>query len=107
MTTFNATWTTPKASYKYDGFPIGSTTWNSVGGNYVFAKKSGSTWLALYAGQTEDFKARFANHEKLQPAKNLGATHIFARVNNNAFARTTEEMDFVSYFKPILNEKLK
>lgn len=107
MTTTKVTWTTNKTSYTYDGYSIDGTTWYSVGGNYVFAKRTGSTWKELYAGKTEDFKARFANHEKIPAAKRLGATHIFASANQNAAARTAEENDFVSYFKPILNEQLK
>jgi len=106
MTNLEVTWTTRKQAYTFKALPIIGTRWNTVGGNYVFAKETNAGWIALYAGQTENFKARFANHEKLVRAENLGATHIFTRVNNNSISRTNEEIDFVGHFKPILNEQL-
>lgn len=101
------TWPTKRASYSYKGYPVGGTSWNPVPGNYVFAKRTENGWLALYAGKTDNFKERFDSHEKLSLAIQRGATHIFVRVNQNAQDRTNEEIDFIEYHKPVLNEQLK
>lgn len=101
------TFKTLRNQYQYEAHPIKGTNWNSVGGNYIFSYQTQTGWPALYVGQTSDFKARFANHEKLQAAIGRGATHILARVNHSESARKQEEADLIATFKPVLNDLLK
>ena len=99
---------TDKATYSYKGFDIDSDNWNTVAGNYLFTyKASNGKWTILYAGITENFKERFADHERIDEAKKLGATHIFAHVNKNANARSSEEEDIIGYYQPRMNDKHK
>jgi hypothetical protein len=92
------------AVYSYTIYPM-DTQWNDVAGNYIFCKEtSPSTWSAIYVGQTDSFKNRLPNHEKLPAAKRLGATHIHAHVNTDEKARLKEEQDLIAACKPPCNE---
>lgn len=94
--------------YSYKKFPIEGTSWNDVGGNYIFAyANNGGGWTILYAGITDSFVNRLPNHERLAEAKKLGATHILAHTNTNKAAREAEEADIVGYYKPKMNSQLK
>ena len=95
------------AVYEYTAYPINSTGWNNVAGNYIFAAQNGNSWTVLYIGQTEDFAARFPQHDKIQPAIRKGATHILARVNKDQRARMAEEAELIAEFQPPLNQQLK
>ena len=100
------TWTTPQGSFSYTAYPIG-TSFKNVGGNYVFAKLSGTSWYAVYIGQTNDLGARLSNHEKQPCAVRNGATHILVRQNDTEQARLREEAAMVSFCQPVCNEQLK
>lgn len=89
--------------YEYEAYPINSN-WNAVAGNYMFAYHSNGQWNVLYIGQTNDYKARFANHHKLPLAIRYGATHILVRRNDNAYARANEERDLIASHSPSLND---
>jgi hypothetical protein len=85
-----------------------NASWNSVPCNYAFAMRGGLfPWHYLYFGETEDLRARLANHEKWAAAAALGATHIFAHVNQNALARLAEERDLIQTHNPRLNVQEK
>lgn len=103
------TWTTPAGrKYTYTVHPIAGTQWSNAAGNYAFAYQgTDGLWYALYVGQTNDFAARFSNHEKLRPAINKGATHILAHVNANDQARKSEEAELITWLRPVCNELLK
>ncbi len=85
--------------YEYEIYAIG-TDWDDVPGNYIFAKETEPTsWTALYIGETESFKDRLPNHEKLPCINRYGGTHIHAHINRNSDARLKEEADLVANHK--------
>jgi hypothetical protein len=80
------------------------TTWNDVGGVYVFAgPTSGNVWKAYYIGITESFQNRHPNHERWEEAKRLGATHVHARAEAQAASREAIEKALIGTFQPPLN----
>jgi hypothetical protein len=82
--------------YNYTIYEIGGD-WNDVSGNYIFAKEpSPHNWEAVYIGETESFKDRLPNHEKLPCIKRNGGTHVHAHTNENEKARLAEESDLLS-----------
>lgn len=81
--------------------------WNQVAGLYIFAYQSGNNWYALYVGQTDDFSSRLTNHERLQEAVNLGATHIHACVVPTQSERDRLEKLLIQNLQPRLNTQLK
>lgn len=109
MSNDSITVTTPRGNkYTYYIHPIASTKWSNKGGNYMFGylQQNGS-WQILYVGLTNDFAARFANHDKLNAAIKKGAKHILAHVNENEAMRKNEEAELIGWLKPTLNELLK
>ncbi len=89
--------------YKMEG------NWNSVSGNYIFAKEtSPGMWKALYVGETGNFSTRLTpNHEEWSQALQLGATHIHANTNHSGkIARLQQETDLISSLNPPLNQKV-
>ena len=81
--------------------------WNDVSGNYIFAKRVGTDWEAVYIGETESLKKRLGGgHEKWQAAKRYGATHVHAHTSNTARSvRTREESNLISNYEPAFNER--
>ena len=96
------------AKYTYSVFPRdpSATNWADTAGNYIFAKQSGSTWKAIYIGETGSFKTRLTNsHEKLPCARNYGYTHIHAHRNGGGLAaRNKEEDDLIKNYNPPCND---
>ena len=90
--------------YRYDIYWIG-TEWNDVAGNYIYAGKPSSDWVAAYIGQTNSFKNRLPNHEEEACAKRNGATHIHARTNSSEAARLAEEADLIRKHQPPCNQQ--
>ena len=90
----NCIWTGDSGTeYEYKIYTI-DTNWYDVPGNYIFAKETEPTsWTALYIGETESFKDRLPNHEKLPCVKRYGGTHIHAHINEDNDARLKEEAD--------------
>jgi len=76
-------------------------------GNYLFVQFLGGTsWKVIYAGSTPDggtLRSRLPSHEKIDAAKRLGATHVFAHINDNHLAMVTEEKDVIANLNPPLN----
>ena len=90
--------------------PPGSVRWNEVPGLYIFAtlvknRQGARQWRALYVGKTQDFSDRLPTHENWPEAAQLGATHIHARVVNQAADRTRLECLIWNKYSPVLNEK--
>lgn len=84
------------------------TTWNDVGGIYIFAKRSSpTTWTALYIGKASSFKGRLANHERLPEALRAGATHIHAMCVSTEQERARVEQELIKCFDPPLNTQYR
>lgn len=79
------------------------TTWNDVGGVYIFSGARNNSWVALYIGLTESFQNRHPNHERWEEAKRNGATHIHAMVVRDAATREVIEKALIGHFQPPLN----
>lgn len=79
------------------------TTWNDVGGVYIFSGVRNNSWVALYIGLTESFQNRHPNHERWEEAKRAGATHIHAIVVTSPASREAIEKALIARFQPPLN----
>lgn len=78
--------------------------WNAVGGLYIFSYQgSDGSWYALYVGQASDFSARLPNHERLNEAVSLGATHIHAKVMPAKSDRDLFERALIQHLQPRMN----
>jgi len=108
MTQVKANWKGRSGqNYIYTVYSM-NTSWNDVSGNYIFARRQGNYWVAVYIGQTSSFQNRLPNHNELNCAKQHGATHIHAHVNSNGEqARKAEETDLVLQNQPPCNDQLK
>ncbi len=83
--------------YMYEMYPIKGTTWNNVPGNYIFARESKpNNWEPIYIGQTESFKDRIPDHDKLPCVQRNNGTHVHVHVNHNTEARLAEEKDLLA-----------
>jgi hypothetical protein len=91
------------AAYTFTVFTE-NTTWNDVGGIYIFAGVTPqNVWSPKYIGQTNSFKARFCNHDQLAPAGRIGATHIHAMVVKDEATRLLVEEALIRSYNPPLN----
>ena len=82
------------------------SNWGTFAGVYIFAREneqSPGRWFALYVGQTTSFAARLKDHERWPEAKRRGATHIHARVVQQAQQRTDLENRLIEMYGPPLN----
>lgn len=77
--------------------------WNPVPGIYIFCKVENGIWHPLYIGQTDNFSDRLPNHERRQEAIRSGASHIHARVVQNAAERDQIEKILIQTYNPPLN----
>ena len=81
-----------------------STNWHAVPGLYVFAGvNSANEWYALYIGKAESLAERLPTHERWLEATQLGATHVHARVEQQAGRRATLEKQLIENYQPRLN----
>ena len=92
--------------YEYYAHAIGTTSFNDVPGNYIFAKHSDSgSASTLYIGQTTSLRDRItASHEKWPCVTRNGVTHIHQHVNSNAANRLSEEQDLIQAASPPCND---
>ena len=106
MTTTTQTVNWPGQSgklYTYQVYPI-ETKFESVPGNYIFAKLVNGRWSPIYIGETGDLSERFDNHHAMPCIKRNVATHIQAhRDDGGVTTRRAEERDLVLNFKPTCN----
>lgn len=90
------------------GVYLSSTTWNTVGGIYIFAGlNANNRWVPLYIGQAKSFAERLPCHERWMAAKQMGATHIHAMVVPVQDKRDQIEAFLVQAFQPHLNAQLR
>lgn len=77
--------------------------WNNVPGLYIFARKAGLYWEALYIGKADDFSSRLPTHERLNEAVQFGATHIHAVVVQQEANRDNWEQMLIHHLQPKMN----
>lgn len=95
------------SSYQFAVY-VENTTWNDVGGIYIFAGlNAAGRWRAFYIGQAKSFKDRLANHENWLRAVRLGATHVHAMVAAQEASRDKIEAELIEVYQPALNIQLK
>ena len=106
MTTEKATWKGASGrTYTYWVHSL-NTNWKAVPGNYIFAKRSGHGWIAIYIGETDNLAERLPNHEKWDCARRHGVTHLHAHENTGgAAARRAEEADLIENYDPPCNKQ--
>jgi hypothetical protein len=105
-----ATCSWPLGNGQYLSFNIYSENknWNKVSGLYIFSYlASNGKWCPLYVGQTDDFSSRPANHERLDEAVRLGATHIHALVVPLQSDRNRFEEMLIQNLQPPMNTQMK
>ena len=78
-------------------------SWNDVPGLYIFSYERIHNWYALYVGKAESFQTRLPNHERLNEAVRMGATHIHAMVVRQRFNRDEWERMLIKNLQPPLN----
>lgn len=77
--------------------------WYDVPGLYIFSCQVANEWRPLYVGQASSFKERLPNHERLDEARRLGATHIHAKVVREKSLRDKWERLLIQSLNPRLN----
>jgi hypothetical protein len=93
--------------YSFTVYPA-STTWNDIGGVYIFAGlNANNRWVALYIGETSSLKDHLTNHECWAEAARLGATHIHAIVVAQEASRVQIKSNLIKKFQPRLNTQQK
>lgn len=82
--------------------------WNNVSGVYIFTGLNRQNqWVPIYLGQADSFRNRIPSHEQWSPAKQLGATHVHARVEPLKANRDQLEKDLIRAYQPQLNVQHK
>jgi len=100
---------TPSATYKFRLYPV-DTEFKRIAGLYTFiilptnSPASQNHYTILYIGITNDFKARFKSHHKLDDALELGCTHIGIMRKSSGRTRKKIEKDLLQYLNPPLNQ---
>ena len=103
MSNQTVTW----SGYDFTVYPP-STTWNDVGGIYIFSGTNHQgKWVAYYIGQAESFQTRLPSHERWNDAVRLGATHIHAMPVSTESERQRIEAELIHNFQPQLNTQLR
>ena len=75
------------------------------GGNYIFVRSENNMWYPLYIGETQNFAARFQNHEKTACAQQRSMNQIHYHIHNgNAQVRRAEEQDLIRRWNPPCND---
>ena len=94
-----ATW----RNYKFNVYEPGPG-WHEVPAVYIFARRvQGSSWIALYIGETDNLRTRLTNHEKWPAAVQLKASHIHTRRVDDREQRLQLETYLRQEFDPPLN----
>lgn len=96
------------SGHVFDVYDPYATTWNDVGGIYVFARHYGWGAWALYIGKTGSFKERplGTGHERWWDAVRAGATHIHAMPVFDETSRRWIESRLIRDHTPPLNRQL-
>ena len=88
--------------------PNVNTGWNDIPGVYIFAglDPTGRSWQAKYIGRTSSFMERMSpNHERWVEARQIGATHIHAKVVQGSVQRIELEDALIRAYQPPLNSR--
>lgn len=90
--------------YPYQIYSI-DTTFRPLPGNYIYARQDeNGNWIPVYVAQTRDMHQRLEGHEKLQEAREAGATHIHVHFSQTGqAARCSEEHDLIERWAPQCN----
>src|SRR5260221_7515045 len=81
-----------------------AANWNAVPGLYIFAAtNSVGQWYPLYVGQAESLAGRIPSHERWMEALRLGATHVHAKVEQDAATRDLVEQALIRAYQPTFN----
>lgn len=83
------------ARYSYRIYPISFTFREDDEGNYIFAKRGGSGWQAVYIGEGI-LNERVAAHIRDSCVTRQGATHIHAHLNDENARPRAEEADLLA-----------
>jgi len=72
------------------------------------SEKAKSAWdsaerVAVYVGQTDNFRTRIPQHERWSQAVRLGASHVHALVVPREDDRLRVERELIGAFQPALN----
>jgi len=70
------------------------TSFKDVDGNYIFAKKTLSSWEAIYIGEG-NLETRTQDTGHLKCAEKKGFTHYHVHVHKNETTRKIEETDLI------------
>jgi hypothetical protein len=94
-------------NHQFDCFQIG-TLFNEVAGLYIACKQlPNANWVALYVGETQSFKQRlndsYKQHEGVQRAVKLGATHFSLMQEANPTRRLKIETELRNRLTPPAN----
>jgi hypothetical protein len=90
--------------FEFTPFRMDTTTWNDVGGVYMFATLSADgVWIVFYVGKAESFAARMPTHERWLEARTLGATHVLATVVALEATRVSLERRSIELLRPVMN----
>ena len=99
------TWTGESGQkYVYTRYSTDTAWKKEVSANYICASVEGSTFDAVYIGQTEDLRKRMSNHEKWPCCKQYGVNEI--HINRDAESeeeRLEQEDDLVDNYEPPCN----
>ena len=70
-----------------------------IAGNYVFLKETPAGFEVLLVGATNNLSLARAEWNKV---RDLGATHVFTRLNVARAARAAEHEDLVAAYQPVV-----
>lgn len=87
--------------YDFDG------KWKELAGLYIFCHVKDGYWHPLYIGQTDNFKTRFASHERIKEALNKGATKIHVTLVPEEADRSYLERKLIEIYQPPMNDQLR
>jgi excinuclease UvrABC nuclease subunit len=85
-----------------------NSNWSNVPGIYIFTGlNAAGKWRPFYIGQAQSLSDRIPNHEQWAAAVRLGATHVHAKVVQQAATRDSIEKELIQAYQPALNVQLK
>jgi len=85
---------------RYEQYPIEHADWPETPGVYLFTR--GTT--VLYVGETNDLSERLSDHDRIDEAIELGATHIFIRhVMGGKTVLKSLEKGLIQKYRPPMN----
>ena len=76
-----------------------------VGAVYIFTRRDGNHYRALYIGQTEALRTRLSNHEQWACVRKHGVNSICIHPENNSRTRLEIERDIRDAVRPPCNKE--